>query len=91
MIGQRPERPGFYKTLEQAIPFFAERTYGVPPGITGLAQVNQGYDSCIEDVRSKVGFGHHYALALDNPLSWLKMDINIIWRTIVVMIKGHGQ
>ena len=58
IIGPRPERPGFYHKLEAAIPFFAERTYGVPPGITGLAQVNQGYDTCIEDVRSKVGFDH---------------------------------
>ena len=91
MIGPRPERPGFYKQLEQDIPFFAERTYGVTPGITGLAQVNQGYDTCIEDVRSKVGFDHSYALALSNPISWLKMDISIILRTLVVMLTGRGQ
>lgn len=91
MIGPRPERPGFYQKLEDAIPFFAERTYGVPPGITGLAQVNQGYDTCIEDVRSKVGFDHRYALALDNPVSWLKMDLSIIVRTVSVMVTGRGQ
>ncbi len=91
MIGPRPERPGFYQRLEEEIPFFAERTYGVPPGITGLAQVNQGYDSCINDVRTKVGFDHRYALALDNPLSWLKMDFQIIAQTVVVMAKGRGQ
>ena len=91
VIGPRPERPGFYQRLEQAIPFFAERTYGVSPGITGLAQVNQGYDSCIDDVRTKVGYDHRYALALDNPSAWLKMDLVIILRTIEVMIKGRGQ
>ncbi|MCP3870928.1 MAG: sugar transferase [Gammaproteobacteria bacterium] len=91
MIGPRPERPGFYQRLEEAIPFFAERTYGVTPGITGLAQVNQGYDTCIDDVRSKVGFDHRYALALDNPISWLKMDLSIVTRTIVVMVRGRGQ
>jgi lipopolysaccharide/colanic/teichoic acid biosynthesis glycosyltransferase len=84
LIGPRPERPGFYKKLENEIPFFAERTYGVAPGITGLAQVNQGYDTCIEDVRSKVGYDHRYALALDNPLNWLRMDMGI-------MITGRGQ
>ncbi len=91
IIGPRPERPGFYKQLEQDIPFFAERTYGVTPGITGLAQVNQGYDTCIEDVRSKVGFDHSYALALSNPIAWLKMDFCIIFRTLAVIMMRRGQ
>lgn len=91
LIGPRPERPGFYRKLEDAIPFFAERTYNVSPGITGLAQVNQGYDTCIEDVRSKVGFDHRYALALDNPVSWAKMDFSIIFRTLLVMLTGKGR
>jgi lipopolysaccharide/colanic/teichoic acid biosynthesis glycosyltransferase len=91
MIGPRPERPGFYQQLERDIPFFAERTYGVPPGITGLAQVNQGYDTCIDDVRSKVGFDHRYAMALADPVSWLKMDFDILLRTLGVMLMGRGQ
>lgn len=91
IIGPRPERPGFYHKLETAIPFFAERTYGVPPGITGLAQVNQGYDTCIEDVRSKVGFDHTYGLALSSISSWIKMDLYIMFKTIEVMVMGRGQ
>lgn len=91
MIGPRPERPGIYRQLEHDIPFFAERTYGVAPGITGLAQVNQGYDTCVEDVRTKVAFDHCYALALGSPISWLKMDLGIILRTLVVVVMGRGQ
>lgn len=91
LIGPRPERPGFYQKLETAIPYFADRTYGVTPGITGLAQINQGYDTCIEDVRSKVGFDHSYALSLSSPLNWLRMDCYIIFRTLVVMVCGRGQ
>jgi len=91
MIGPRPERPGFYQKLENNIPFFAERTYGVTPGITGLAQVNQGYDTCIDDVRSKVGFDHSYGLALSSFSSWIKMDIRIFTKTIGVMLMGRGQ
>jgi len=91
LIGPRPERPGFYQKLETAIPFFTERTYGVTPGITGLAQVNQGYDTSIEDVRSKVCYDHCYSLALANPCSWVRMDLNIILRTIVVCVMGRGQ
>ncbi len=91
MIGPRPERPGFYKKLEDAIPFFTERTYGITPGITGLAQVNQGYDTSIDDVRSKLGFDLRYALALSSPASWLKMDLSIAIRTLATMINGRGQ
>lgn len=91
LIGPRPERPGFYQKLEHAIPFFAERTWGLKPGITGLAQVNQGYDRDIEDVRSKVAFDHSYALSLSSFKSWIKSDLLIIVRTVVVMACGRGQ
>lgn len=91
LIGPRPERPSFYSKLENAIPYFADRTYGVMPGITGLAQVNQGYDTCIDDVRKKVGYDHSYALSLCSLKSWLTMDMSIITKTIVVMFDGRGQ
>jgi len=91
LIGPRPERPGFYQKLEHAIPYFAERTWGIKPGITGLAQVNQGYDRNIEDVRSKVAFDHAYALRLSTFKSWIECDLLIILRTIVVMVCGRGQ
>lgn len=91
LIGPRPERPGFYQKLENAIPYFAERTWGLKPGITGLAQINQGYDRDIEDVRSKVAFDHAYALYLGSFLSWLRSDSEIILKTILVMICGRGQ
>ncbi len=91
LIGPRPERPGFYQKLEEAIPYFAERTYGIRPGITGLAQVYQGYDRNIEDVRRKVLFDHAYALSLSRPASWLSMDAMIMVRTVWVMVAGRGQ
>ncbi|CAM2870061.1 MULTISPECIES: sugar transferase [Vibrio] len=91
LIGPRPERPSFYNKLETAIPYFADRTYGVMPGITGLAQVNQGYDTCIDDVRRKVGFDHSYALSLRSLKSWILMDISIITKTLIVMVDGRGR
>ncbi|MEZ8629930.1 sugar transferase [Vibrio lentus] len=90
LIGPRPERPTFYNKLENEIPYFADRTYGVMPGITGLAQVNQGYDTCIDDVRRKVGFDHSYALSLCSVKSWIAADLSIITKTIVVMVDGRG-
>ena len=91
IIGPRPERPDFYQNLENNIPFYADRTYGLRPGITGLAQVYQGYDTCIEDVRSKVAFDHSYALALDSVPVWIMTDIKIMFMTLWVMLRGRGQ
>ncbi|MGF1744041.1 sugar transferase [Vibrio minamisatsumaniensis] len=91
LIGPRPERPTFYRKLENEIPYFADRTYGVMPGITGLAQVNQGYDTCIDDVRRKVGFDHSYALSLCSMKSWITADLSIITKTIAVMVDGRGR
>ena len=43
LVGPRPERPELLETLAQAIPYFEERTRGVKPGLTGLAQISLGY------------------------------------------------
>ena len=91
LIGPRPERPGFYKKLESEIPFFAERTVGLRPGITGLAQIYQGYDRDLDDVRRKVSYDHAYALSLNTLRSWISMDLRIVVHTIWVMIAGRGQ
>jgi lipopolysaccharide/colanic/teichoic acid biosynthesis glycosyltransferase len=91
LVGPRPERPGITQNLEEAIPFFAERTFGIRPGITGLAQVNQGYDQTLDDVRSKVLYDHAYGLAIMSFWSWLRTDLNVLWRTFAVVVGGRGQ
>jgi lipopolysaccharide/colanic/teichoic acid biosynthesis glycosyltransferase len=91
VVGPRPERPSFFAKLESEIPFYTERTYGLRPGITGLAQVSQRYDSNIEDVRSKVMYDHAYAMRLTRWRSWLVTDLSIILRTAGVMALGKGQ
>jgi lipopolysaccharide/colanic/teichoic acid biosynthesis glycosyltransferase len=91
LIGPRPERPGISDDLEEEIPFYLERTYGVTPGITGLAQVNQGYDETLDDVRSKLAYDLAYSVSLHNPKQWILMDISIAFKTVMVMILGRGQ
>lgn len=91
LIGPRPERPQLIGGLETQLPLYAERTYGLRPGITGLAQVNQGYDTSIDDVRRKLLFDHAYAAHLSSGFGWLKMDLKIIFSTLLVMATGRGQ
>ena len=91
VVGPRPERPQFFSMLEREIPFYAERTFGVKPGITGLAQVYLPYDSSVEDVRAKILHDHAYALRLSAPGKWLATDLGIMIRTFTVMILGKGR
>jgi len=91
IIGPRPERPGITGNLNNKIPFFAERTYGVRPGITGLAQVYNGYDETLDDARQKAAYDHAYAVTLSNPLSWLLMDLKILFKTVGVVVGARGQ
>lgn len=91
IIGPRPERSKFFIKLEDAVPFYIERTFGIRPGITGLAQVNLPYDETIEDVRLKCVYDHAYATRLTSFGEWLKTDISIVAKTIRVMILGKGQ
>jgi lipopolysaccharide/colanic/teichoic acid biosynthesis glycosyltransferase len=90
IVGPRPERPSFFHRLEREIPFYIERTYGLRPGITGLAQINQAYDQNIEDVRNKVLYDHTYALRLSRWRDWLISDLGIIFRTAAVVVTGRG-
>ncbi|RYI93358.1 MAG: sugar transferase [Acetobacteraceae bacterium] len=91
IVGPRPERPGFYGRLDAAVPFFADRTAGLRPGITGLAQVHQGYDATIEDVRRKVAWDHAYALRCASLAGWIATDLGVAWRTLAVMAGGQGR
>lgn len=91
IIGPRPERPGYFTQLEQAIPFYIERTYGVRPGITGLAQVHLPYDETIEDVRMKCVYDHAYATRISSWRNWLMTDLEIVGKTVAVMAGRKGQ
>jgi len=91
IVGPRPERPIFCGKLEEKIPYYLERTHGVRPGITGLAQISQGADTCIEDVQNKLYWDHTYALNLTSFSRWLKADTIIILKTFLTMVRSKGH
>lgn len=84
LIGPRPERPEFMMELQKHIPNFIDRL-GLKPGLTGIAQVVNGYDNEIEGFRRKVSYDLLY---LQNCCLW--NDIKILFRTIRVVITGDG-
>ena len=84
LIGPRPERPEFMLKLQEQIPNFIDRL-GLKPGLTGIAQVVNGYDNELEGFRRKVSYDLLY---LQNCSFW--NDIKILLRTVRVVITGEG-
>ena len=84
LIGPRPERPEFTQTLAKEIPGFHRRLQ-IKAGLTGLAQVGNGYTATIEDYRKKLAWDRLYILKRS---VWL--DLWITLKTIAVVISGRG-
>lgn len=90
LIGPRPERPYFVDELDKSIPYYNERVTGIKPGITGLAQINCEYDTSVESVREKLYYDHAYAARLTTFKEFVITELNIMFMTFWVMVKGKG-
>jgi lipopolysaccharide/colanic/teichoic acid biosynthesis glycosyltransferase len=80
IVGPRPERPSIFAELREQIPNYHLRQR-VMPGITGWAQVNQSYDTCLGDVRNKVKYDPEYLHTRS-----VVRDLTIMARTIPIML-----
>jgi lipopolysaccharide/colanic/teichoic acid biosynthesis glycosyltransferase len=84
IVGPRPERPSIFAKLSQDIEEYAIRQRA-KPGITGWAQINHAYDSCIEDVRTKVRYDLEYLRRQS-----VAQDVMIMAKTLPVMLLRKG-
>lgn len=90
LVGPRPERPHFTQQLQTLIPAYEDRICAAKPGITGWAQINCGYDTSIESVRSKLRYDLVYDASLYRLPTYLKMETKILAMTVVVALTGRG-
>ena len=81
LIGPRPERPELTLQFDKETPGFINRL-AVKPGLTGWAQVNGGYEISPQE---KLELDVYY---IQNRGLW--MDIEIVLRTVQVVITGEG-
>ncbi len=80
IVGPRPERPEFVRTLSDQIPFYRQR-HCVRPGITGWAQINYKYGETLEDTIVKLEYDLYYIKNLSPSL-----DAYILFHTLKVML-----
>ena len=84
LVGPRPERPEFVEMLADRYPYFRARS-AVRPGITGWAQIRDGYVNDVAHVEEKLALDFYYL-----KYRSLTMDLLILWKTLktVLLLRG---
>lgn len=84
LVGPRPERPEFVQALSERYPYFRAR-FALPPGITGWAQIRQGYVNDLSAWEEKLALDLYYM-----KYRSLSMDVLILWRTVKTVFLLNG-
>lgn len=84
LIGPRPEQEKFVHQFAEQIPSYPYR-HLVRPGLTGWAQVQQGYAASADETVIKLSYDLYYVTHYS-----LAMDLLIVLKTIKTVITGHG-
>jgi lipopolysaccharide/colanic/teichoic acid biosynthesis glycosyltransferase len=85
VVGPRPEQPHYVAWLTERMPFFDMRHW-VRPGLTGWAQVKNGYAGCEQDTLEKLQYDFYYLRHQS-----LTLDARIIARSIRSVIGLRGR
>ena len=84
LVGPRPEQDIFVKKFEGIISFYSYRNI-IKPGLTGWAQINQGYVGDLDNTKIKVQFDFFYIKNLS-----LSLDLLILFKTVRIVLTGLG-
>jgi exopolysaccharide biosynthesis polyprenyl glycosylphosphotransferase len=82
LVGPRPERPEFLSELNQHLPYWTRR-HLIKPGLTGWAQVRQGYTASADETATKLSYDFWYLRHRG-----LTVDLAILLRTVLVVLQG---
>jgi len=86
LVGPRPEQPFYVEKFSDSVPFYRRRLK-VRPGVTGWWQVKYtSYSESVQEIEDRLRYDFYY---IENMS--VRLDIEILVRTIVVMLRGHGQ
>ncbi len=84
LIGPRAEFHKFVEEYEREIPFYHYR-HIVKPGISGWAQVMQGYNFGVDETKVKLEYDLYYIKNFS-----FSLDVLIFFKTIQTVVTGFG-
>lgn len=87
LVGPRPEQAVLVEQFQCVVPYY-NRRHVVRPGITGWWQVQRERKvrpDMVEEIRARLRDDFYY---IENMS--LRLDMEIVIRTVVVMLRGHG-
>lgn len=85
IVGPRPERQHYIEKIIEATPDYKKLLH-IKPGITSIGQVHYGYAEDVSQMCTRVRYDMVYLKNVN-----INSDINIIFKTVGVMIKGKGK
>ncbi|MBC8234305.1 sugar transferase [bacterium] len=80
LVGPRPERPCFVEKFAEVMPGY-NRRHDVIPGITGLAQLRNGYDSTPKHIYRKLRYDVTYITKMG-----MAIDLRILAETFLAVM-----
>lgn len=85
VVGPRPERQYYIEKIIEKTPSY-KKLLRIKPGITSIGQVKYGYAENVDEMCDRM---QHDLLYLNNIN--INQDLNIIMKTVKVMVKGKGK
>jgi exopolysaccharide biosynthesis polyprenyl glycosylphosphotransferase len=85
LIGPRPHPVSNFELFNRKIPYYSLRAV-VRPGLTGWAQVRQGYANSLEEETEKMRFDLYY---IKHMSAWI--DLRILMHTVWTIVSGRGS
>jgi exopolysaccharide biosynthesis polyprenyl glycosylphosphotransferase len=83
LVGPRPHPISNVQLFSQHIPYYAIRAL-VRPGLTGWAQVRQGYANGLEEETEKMRYDLYYIKHMS-----IALDLRILFETVRTVLAGH--
>jgi putative colanic acid biosynthesis UDP-glucose lipid carrier transferase len=85
VVGPRPERQHFIEQIVEKTPNY-KKLLRVKPGLTSIGQVHYGYAENVDQMRDRMRYDLIYLQNIN-----LNSDLNIILKTVKVMVQGKGK
>jgi putative colanic acid biosynthesis UDP-glucose lipid carrier transferase len=85
IVGYRPERKHYIEEIAKKTPEY-KKLFHYKPGITSMGQVHYGYAENVDQMCERLRYDLLYARNVN-----LNSDVNIIFKTVKVMVQGKGK